>query len=124
MDDVALTVGAVALSEDGRKATLDIAGLKAGQVVRIRLSGLKSKAGETPWGVDAYYTLNAFGPADKPVAIATGAKSRSDRASAARGMTLRGGVMAAETARPRFPVIRSISADGRVLRDFSEKVQP
>jgi hypothetical protein len=124
VDNATLTVGGVALSADGRKATLDIAGLKTGHVVRIRLSGLKSKSGEAPWGVDAHYTLNAFGPADVPVAIATGAKNPSARARSVPGMRLRGGVMAAEIERARFPEVRSISADGRVLRDFSEKVRP
>jgi hypothetical protein len=59
-----------------------------------------------------------------PVAIATGAKNPSARARSVPGMRLRGGVMAAEIERARFPEVRSISADGRVLRDFSEKVRP
>lgn len=121
-NDAPLTVGSVALSGDGRKATLTIAGLTPGYVVRIRLAGLKSKAGETPWAVDAYYTLNAIGPAEVPVAIATGAQTRASR-KAASGMTFGGAGMAARTPRG-FSRIQAVSADGRVLRDFTDRVRP
>lgn len=67
LDNVALTVRSVSLSADGRKATLDLAGLAAGRVVHLKLEGLLSKAGEQPYAVDAFCTLNAFGPADAPV---------------------------------------------------------
>ena len=123
VDDVALAVQKVTLSADGLKATLEIAGLKAGSVVHITLKDLKSKAAEIPWGADAYYTLNAFGPADKVVAI------KSDRSNGVTNgkqqvlMEKQGSGMVMNQVRGSRPV-RVLSADGKVLRDFSEKVLP
>jgi len=57
-----LAVQSAQLSEDGRKATLTIANLKARNVVYFRLNNVASKAGKTIWTNEAWYTLNAFGP--------------------------------------------------------------
>lgn len=62
-----LTIRSVSLSPDGRKATLDIAGLKVRHVVHLRLANVSSQSGKNLWSGDAWYTLNAFGPGSDPV---------------------------------------------------------
>lgn len=57
-----LTVGGAQLSADGLKATLTIPGLKARNVVHIRLNNVQSASGKNLWSSEAWYTLNAFGP--------------------------------------------------------------
>ena len=49
--------------DDSRKRVyLEINGLTAGEyIVYVRLNGLKSATGTSPWSTEAWYTLNAFG---------------------------------------------------------------
>jgi hypothetical protein len=74
-----LTVQGVQLSADGKKATLNIPGLKARNVVHIRLSNVASQSGKAIWTNDAWYTLNAFGPGTDVVVDPVGVKDRGAR---------------------------------------------
>lgn len=74
-----LTVRGVQLSADGRKATLDIGGLKARDVVYIRLSNVASQGGKAIWSNEAWYTLNAFGPGTDLVVDPVGVEDRAAR---------------------------------------------
>ncbi len=65
-DTRTLSVGTVTPSADGLKVNLTVTGLQTNHVVQIKLVNMKSKDGETPYGVDGYYTLNAFGPGQEP----------------------------------------------------------
>ncbi|MGW0435660.1 family 16 glycoside hydrolase [Micromonospora sp. NPDC003197] len=61
-----LTVRSAVLSDDGRKVTLDIAGLKAGRVVHVRSPRPFSAAnGASLWSTEAWYTLNRL-PGNQP----------------------------------------------------------
>lgn len=65
-----LTPKAVSVSADRKKVTLSIDGLKARNVVHIRLNNVVAQTGGTvSWSREAWYTLNQFGPADVPVAL-------------------------------------------------------
>lgn len=75
-----LSISSVTPSADGRKVTLTVAGLLTNRVVQIKLVNMKSRDGETPYAVDGYYTLNAFGPGQAPTAIPNSA-SRTARKS-------------------------------------------
>lgn len=104
VDDAAVPVASVRLSPDGLRAVLELTGLKTGHVLSLRLKDVKSKSGEIPWATDAYYTLNAFGPADATVGLS---------AKPAGAIPRRG-----------FDPIRAVSADGREWRDFTGRVLP
>ena len=54
-----LAVKSVTISEDRKKAFLEISGLKAGHVVYINLmNGLVSEPGNTLWSTETWYTMN------------------------------------------------------------------
>jgi glucose/arabinose dehydrogenase len=73
-DNRLLSVSGAAVSADGKRVTLTVAGLQTGRVLQIRLQDLKSKDGESPYATDGYYTLNAFGPGEQiPVSMDGGA---------------------------------------------------
>ncbi len=61
VDQKSLTVSSVQVDASKKKVYLEIAGLRTGYLVYIRLVGLKSLAGKTPWSTETWYTLNAFG---------------------------------------------------------------
>lgn len=104
VEDAPVPVAAARLSPDGTRVVLELTGLKTGHVLFLRLKDVKSKSGETPWATDAYYTLNAFGPAEGAVGLA----GKPPRALPHRGS---------------HP-IRAVSADGREWRDFTGRVRP
>ncbi len=57
-----LTPSLVKVDATRKKVYLEVAGMTAGEyIVYVRLVGLKSAAGGTPWSTEAWYTLNAFG---------------------------------------------------------------
>ncbi len=71
-NNTTLAVSRVQLSLDRKQVFLEIPGLKTGQVVYIRLKGVKSQTGLSPWTTEAFYTLNAIGDGQlfsKPTAI-------------------------------------------------------
>jgi hypothetical protein len=127
VDSKTLTVSSVALSDDGIRAVLNIAGLAKGNVVQIHLNNLKSKDGATPWSVDGYYTLNAFGPPEAmPAAslISPRLAKRKSASNMALDLSVKGTGwrQSANLARPHS--IQIVGADGRVVRDFTEKIRP
>ncbi|MCI4043684.1 family 16 glycoside hydrolase [Streptomyces sp. TRM75563] len=68
IDEESLAVSAATLSEDGRKVTLTIPGLKANRVVHVRSPRPFSSADGTElWSTEAWYTLNSL-PGDQPPA--------------------------------------------------------
>ena len=77
-----LTVKSVLLSEDRKTVTLGLLGMKPGHVVHARLApSIRNAAGERPWSVEGWYTLNqiptwAFqmGPKPKPQNVLTDAE--------------------------------------------------
>ncbi|MDQ3002837.1 MAG: hypothetical protein M3Y08_16440 [Fibrobacterota bacterium] len=71
-NNTTMSVSKVQLSPDRKQVFLEIPGLKTGQVVYIRLKGVKSQTGLSPWTTEAFYTLNAIGDGElfsKPTAI-------------------------------------------------------
>ena len=90
LDSVVLPVAAASLSPDGRTATLDIPGLEPNRVVYIQLHrDFRSRAGEAPWGYEAWYTLNAIPGREN-------ALRRPDAAEPAAFTVARGGTGRAE----------------------------
>ncbi|MYX04106.1 MULTISPECIES: family 16 glycoside hydrolase [unclassified Streptomyces] len=68
IDEEALGVSEATLSEDRKKVTLTIPGLKANRVVHIRSPRpFSSAAGTELWSTEAWYTLNSL-PGDQPPA--------------------------------------------------------
>jgi glucose/arabinose dehydrogenase len=117
-DSRTLTVTAAALSADGRRVTLSISGLQTNRVVQVKLANLKSKEGESPYAVDGYYTLNAFGPGTPPVGV-------GEAASGARGgaWSIQGRGMEA-VVRPKLAgpfTLRVLTPDGRVRGTFPSR---
>jgi hypothetical protein len=70
IDQARLTLQSATLSPDGKRLRLKVTGMKTGFVVHLKITGLKSSAGEDLWAKDAWYTLNNIGPAEPIVAIA------------------------------------------------------
>jgi hypothetical protein len=72
-----LAISKVQVDAARKKVYLEIPGLVKDEVVYIRLLGLKSSTGGSPWSTEAWYTLNAFGSGEPfqtdPVSIATAA---------------------------------------------------
>jgi hypothetical protein len=62
-------IKSVTPSDDKKKVTLEIDGMKTKYVVYFRLSNITSAANEQLWSTEAWYTQNAFGPG-VPVAVA------------------------------------------------------
>jgi hypothetical protein len=61
VDQENLSVTSAALSADGRKVTLQLAGLKAGHVVYLRSPRpFSSDSGQSLWSTEAWYTLNTL----------------------------------------------------------------
>ena len=61
IDEETLTVTSATLSEDGKKVTLELDGLKPGRVVHVRSPRPFSReGGESLWSTEAWYTLNAL----------------------------------------------------------------
>ncbi len=56
-----LAITSVKVDPTRKKVYLEIAGLQTGYLVYIRLVGLKSAAGTSPWSTETWYTLNALG---------------------------------------------------------------
>lgn len=76
LDSESVAVSAVSLSADGKAANLTIPGLKPDHVVYIQLHrDLRSRAGESPWGYEAWYTLNAIPGREIPVRPSGSAQS-------------------------------------------------
>ncbi|AGI92026.1 family 16 glycoside hydrolase [Streptomyces albidoflavus] len=68
IDEETLSVSEAALSEDGKKVTLSVPGLKANRVVHLRSPRPFSSAeGTELWSTEAWYTLNSL-PGDQPPA--------------------------------------------------------
>lgn len=65
-DHHTLTVNSATLKSDGKTVELKITGLTPKYLVHIKLSGAKSSDGETPWGSETWFTLNAHGPGVVP----------------------------------------------------------
>lgn len=68
------SVSAAALSGDGRKVTLTVAGLKETYVVSVTARNLKSASGENLWTNQGWYTLNKFGPGTDHAYASTAAR--------------------------------------------------
>jgi len=64
-------VTAVKLSADGKKASLDVADLKAGRVYEIRIPGVKSADNDSPWAARAWYTLNNIAPGEPSTGLSS-----------------------------------------------------
>jgi len=63
IDEETLDVTSATLSADGRKVTLQVAGLEAGRVVHVRSPRpFSSASGQSLWSTEAWYTLNALPP--------------------------------------------------------------
>ncbi len=61
VDQENLSVTSAVLSADGRKVTLQLAGLKAGHVVYLRSPRpFSSDSGQSLWSTEAWYTLNTL----------------------------------------------------------------
>ena len=60
MDPAILPVSLAVVSVDRRKVYLEIDGLRENHVVYIKLTGLISASGESPWGGETWYTLNSI----------------------------------------------------------------
>ena len=58
VDSKAEEVGKLTLSDDGKKLTFPVSGLKPGRVYEIRLTGVKSKEGDPVLHPECWYTLN------------------------------------------------------------------
>jgi hypothetical protein len=69
-DKHALTVQSATVMPDGKTVEVTIAGLKTDYSVHITLNGVKSTTGESPWGSQTWFTLNAFGPGQTPAVAA------------------------------------------------------
>ncbi|MEV6460794.1 family 16 glycoside hydrolase [Streptomyces albidoflavus] len=68
IDEETLSVSEATLSEDGKKVTLSVPGLKANRVVHLRSPRPFSSAeGTELWSTEAWYTLNSL-PGDQPPA--------------------------------------------------------
>ncbi|HKP97163.1 MAG TPA: hypothetical protein VJ385_15545 [Fibrobacteria bacterium] len=70
-----LGITKVQVDASRKKVYLEVSGLAAGNLIYVRLVGLKSATGTGAWSTEAWYTLNAFGsgsPFDPPVAVAPG----------------------------------------------------
>jgi hypothetical protein len=66
-----LTVSKATLSADKKKVTLEIAGMKQKDVIYFKLSNVMSATGNlAPWSTEAWYTVNAFGPATPTTSVA------------------------------------------------------
>ncbi len=75
-----LTVVGVTVSDDKRRAEVFVSGLSLNHVVFLRWSGITSQSGRPLWSDRAWYTLNAFGPAD-PVSVRGFPGARAQRAA-------------------------------------------
>ena len=62
MDQAKLTVLSAVLSPERKRLRLRLGGLRAGFVVHLKASNVKSAAGESLWADEAWYTLNLLGP--------------------------------------------------------------
>ncbi|MEO6097393.1 MAG: hypothetical protein ABIW76_17790, partial [Fibrobacteria bacterium] len=65
-----LTVSTAKLSADQKKVTLTLSGMKLKDVIYIKLSNVLSVTGNlAPWSTEAWYTMNAFGPATPATSV-------------------------------------------------------
>lgn len=75
-DETALPVSTVEIAPDRRSIRLQIAGLKAGYVVYLRLADrLRSAEGNGLWTAEAWYTLNRIPGSESTTVAATAAAS-------------------------------------------------
>ena len=58
VDTRAETVGATAISKDGKTLTVPVENLRKGRVYEFRIDGPKTRDGEAVLHPEAYYTLN------------------------------------------------------------------
>src|SRR4029078_222414 len=56
-----LAISKLQVDATRKKVSLDISGVPTGNVIYIRLVGLKSATGGAAWSTETWYTLNAFG---------------------------------------------------------------
>ncbi|MDQ1012653.1 hypothetical protein QFZ82_007138 [Streptomyces sp. V4I23] len=70
VDEETLAVRSATLSEDRKKVTLDIVGLKQDRVVHVRSPRpFSSASGEALWSTEAWYTLNAMPGGTPPTTL-------------------------------------------------------
>ncbi len=113
----ALSVKSVQVNADRSKAYLEIAGLEKGNVVYIRLAGVKSGGGESPWATEGWYTLNAFGsgnPFDPPTPITNTLAADHKQASIFRIVRGESGVLADVNLKSAYEV-KLLDLNGRML---------
>lgn len=61
LGETVLPIKSITLSEDRKKAFVELSGLKAGHVVYIRfIDGLISAPGNSMWSTEAWYTMNSL----------------------------------------------------------------
>jgi glucose/arabinose dehydrogenase len=119
-----VAVSKVTLSADGKKALLDITGLQAGRVVQIKLVNMKSATGEAPFAVDAYYTLNSFGPGTAMPAVPVSTAPGRSSFSVQRGPWALRNLGSEALVRPPLAeafTLRILSPEGRVLGTYASR---
>ncbi len=60
------SVTSAILTAGGDGVTLGVSGLKTGDVVYVKVKSIVSKSGRPLWTNEAWYTLNQFGPGERP----------------------------------------------------------
>lgn len=85
-----LTVKTATVSADKMKVSLEIPGMKAKDVVYIKLSGITGQDNSASWSTEAWYTLNAIGPGT-PVTRALPSASTLPVGEALRARSLENG---------------------------------
>lgn len=111
-----VTVSSASLSSDGRKVLLNITGLQTGRVVQLKLVNMKSATGETPFAVDAYYTLNSFGPGQAmPMDPVNAAPGRTPSAAASWSIRSLGTEALVHPPLAGPFTLRVLTSDGRTL---------
>jgi hypothetical protein len=110
-----LTVNSATLSADKMKVTLNIGGMKAGNVVYFKLSNIKSATGESLWSGEAEYTQNAFGPGSPVVVDAKPSPQQRSAAFRFSARPVAGGRWSLSVAEPGTFSLEILDLNGRVL---------
>ena len=124
-DTRTLSVQSIILSADGKKAALEIPGLKKSSndssfIVYIKLSPtLQSTTGHTLWSSQAWYTLNNFGPGIDVVSIESRAARTNPARWNSRAMALPGGHLQATWGMAPVERVEVVGLDGRILESSS-----
>lgn len=116
-----LAITKVQVDASRKKVYLEISGLAAGNLIYIRLVGLKSATDGAAWSTETWYTLNAFGSGD-PFTPPTGlvVPLAADRLAAnAISISRAGGEMIFRVESDRPYALRITDARGALVKELS-----